>query len=309
MYTENEKMILSSCSVCPRNCGVDRMNGQKGFCGLDASMNIASICVHKGEEPVIIGDTGICNIFFSGCNLRCIYCQNYEISRPSSVSDNYTLESALDTIEGILSTGVRSVGFVSPSHVIPQVMAILRGMKERGLKAVTIYNTNCFDKVETIRELDGLIDVFLPDFKYVSSEISRDYSFAEEYCEVAIKALREMYRQKGSTLIIDDNGMITNGLIVRHLVLPGHVDESIEVLRMLADELSPGVYLSLMSQYYPTEAVANHPMLLRPITVEEYEKVVEEMEHLGYRHGWRQEMDSSKTYRPDFSSDTPFSDR
>ncbi|MBP5708772.1 MAG: radical SAM protein [Bacteroidales bacterium] len=309
MYTEEEIKMLTNCSVCPRNCGIDRIHGQKGFCGLDASLNIASICVHKGEEPVIVGDKGICNVFFSGCNLRCIYCQNDEISRPATVVDNYSMESALDAIEEILSSGVMTVGFVSPSHVVPQVKALLRGIQERGLHPITVYNTNCFDKEETIRDLDGQIDIFLPDLKYVSSEISHDYSSAKNYYDVAMKALKEMYRQKGSTLITDDSDLVTSGLIIRHLVLPGHVDESINVLRKIADELSPGVYLSLMAQYFPTEAVANHPYLNRTLTAEEYEMVVNEMEVLGFRHGWCQELDSSRNYRPDFSSDTPFADR
>lgn len=305
-YLSNEdKTVLESCSQCPRYCQANRFSSRLGFCGCDAGMNISSICVHKGEEPVICGEKGICNVFFSGCNLRCIYCQNFEISRHGEGS-RYSYVEALDVIENILKTGVKRVGFVSPSHNIPQVKAIIKGLDNRGLSPITIYNTNGYDKVETIRELEGSIDIFLPDYKYVSSSTACRYSNAADYPEVALKAIKEMYRQKGSTLITDDTDEAINGLIIRHLVLPGCVDESKQALRVIAEELSPGVHLSLMAQYYPTEEVAGHPLLCRSLYKEEYDAVVEEMEVLGFRHGWLQELNSAQTYRPDFSKENPF---
>lgn len=302
-----------SCRICPRNCLVDRLKGSLGFCGVDAQMNIASICVHKGEEPAISGEMGICNVFFSGCNLRCVYCQNHEISRGCHYSgqgavktNGFSLDGALDTIESILSTGVKSVGFVSPSHMVPHVIDLINGLGERGLKPVTVYNTNCYDKVETIRQLEGMIDVFLPDYKYSDSGLAKQYSGAGDYPVVALAALKEMYRQKGSTLITDETGMAVNGLVVRHLVLPGHIESSKEALGVIADELSPGVHLSLMSQYYPTTEVSGHPTLNRQLHRWEYEAVVEEMERLGFRHGWEQEMSSSMGFIPNFAKDNPF---
>ncbi len=307
IYNIAERRLLEHCTLCPRECGVDRFKGGTGFCRTDAGFNIASVCIHRGEEPSISGEKGICNIFFEGCNLRCVYCQNHEISRPSA-GDTSSMdpEMLLDRIAEILSGGINTVGFVTPSHVVPQVKAIIRGLHSRGLKPVTVYNTSSYDKAETLKSLSGLIDVYLPDFKYVTASLSGDYSEASDYPEVAIKALREMYYQKGSVLRTDDDGRAESGMIIRHLVLPGHVEESIRVLEVIADRLSPGVHLSLMSQYHPSQAVMNHPVLGHPLRPEEYEEVVAAMHRLGFRNGWVQEMDSNVNYRPDFSKEHPF---
>ncbi len=275
---------------------------------MDAGMNISSICIHRGEEPPISGPDGICNIFFTGCNLHCIYCQNHEISRPDSICINggKSYEKTLDEIERILAGGIKSVGFVSPSHMVPQVKAIIRGLNSRGLKPVTVYNTNSYDKAEVIEEMEGLIDVYLPDLKYVTPELAHEFSGAADYPEIAVKALKKMYYQKGSTLHLDKEGRAESGMLIRHLVLPGHVEESKKVLRTIADELSTGVHLSLMSQYHPIPYVKDHPFLNRSLYKSEYEMVVEAMENLGFRNGWVQDMDSYLNYRPDFKKENPF---
>jgi putative pyruvate formate lyase activating enzyme len=308
IYDREDRLILENCTLCPKECRVNRYIGGNGFCGTDAGFNIASICIHRGEEPVINGANGICNIFFSGCNLNCIYCQNHEISRPCQPIMNAAMEfgKVLDKIEEIMSKGISSVGFVSPSHVVPQVKAIIHGLNLRGLKPITVYNTNSYDKRETIRSLDGFIDIYLPDYKYLTPDIASEYSGASDYPAVALIALKEMFFQKGSTLRIDENGNAENGILIRHLVLPGLAEESKKVLRSIAEELSPGVHLSLMSQYHPTEKVRNHPVLNRSLYRDEYEAVVEEMERLGFRNGWVQEMDSNQNYRPDFRKENPF---
>jgi putative pyruvate formate lyase activating enzyme len=308
IYTSDEIKMLSCCTLCPRECMVNRFEGGGGFCGMNAGLNIASICIHRGEEPPISGPDGICNIFFAGCNLRCIYCQNHDISRPDGecTKSSASLDSTLDQIEKILASGIRAVGFVSPSHMVPQVKAIIRGLNTRGLKPITVYNTNGYDKPEVIESLEGLIDVYLPDYKYITPGISDDYSDADDYPEVALKALKKMYWQKGSTLHIDEKGRAENGMLVRHLVLPGHVEESKKVLKSVAEELSTGVHLSLMSQYHPILLVRNHPVLNRALCKSEYEAVVEVMENLGFRNGWVQDMDSYLNYRPDFKRNNPF---
>ena len=308
IYDNNDRLILENCSLCPRECGINRFEGGSGYCGTDAGLNIATICIHKGEEPVISGSDGICNIFFAGCNLHCLYCQNHEISQCGSVAGNAgtDLEAVLDKIVSILSGGISAIGFVSPSHVVPQVKAIIKGLNSRGYKPITVYNTNSYDKLETIQSLSGLIDVYLPDYKYVTKEIASGYSDASDYPEIALKAIKEMYYQKGSTLVIDENNRAENGLLIRHLVLPGHAEESKKVLFSIAEELSPGVHLSLMSQYHPTAQVKQHQILNRPLYKAEYEAVVETMEALGFRNGWVQDMDSNLNYMPDFSKENPF---
>ncbi len=215
-------------------------------------------------------------------------------------------ESVLGQIEKILASGIKAVGFVSPSHVVPQVRAIIRGLKARGLNPITVYNTNGYDKPGIINDLDGLIDVYLPDYKYVTQGISEEYSDASDYPAVVIKALERMYFQKGSTLPLDKEGRAENGMLIRHLVLPGHAEESKKVLRSIADELSTGVHLSLMSQYHPTPFVKDHISLGRSLYKAEYEMVAEAMENLGFRNGWVQDMDSYKNYRPDFRKKDPF---
>lgn len=308
VYTNEDRKLLSHCTLCPRECGVNRFEGGDGYCGMDSGMNIASICIHRGEEPTISGPDGICNIFFAGCNLHCIFCQNHEISHPDSevIRRSLGLDETLNEIEKILSTGIKAVGFVSPSHVVPQVKAIIRGLHKRGLKPITVYNTNGYDKAEVIESLDGIIDVYLPDYKYVTPEISKEYSDAADYPEVVMKALKKMYFQKGSTLQLDDEGRAEKGILIRHLVLPGHADESKKVLRSIADELSTGVHLSLMSQYHPTQFVKEHSTLGRSLYKSEYELVAEAMENLGFRNGWVQDLDSYLNYRPDFSKENPF---
>ena len=308
IYTKEDRKLLSHCTLCLRECGVNRFEGGDGYCGMDSGMNIASICIHRGEEPAISGPDGICNIFFAGCNLHCIFCQNHEISHPDRevIMRSIGLDETLNEIEKILSTGIKAVGFVSPSHVVPQVKAIIRGLHERGLKPITVYNTNGYDKAEVIESLDGIIDVYLPDYKYVTPEISKEYSDAADYPEVALKALKKMYFQKGSTLQLDDEGRAEKGILIRHLVLPGHADESKKVLRSIADELSTGVHLSLMSQYHPTQFVKEHSTLGRSLYKSEYELVAEAMENLGFRNGWVQDLDSYLNYRPDFNKENPF---
>jgi putative pyruvate formate lyase activating enzyme len=308
MYDDNDRLILEYCTLCPRECSVNRYKESDGYCGTNAGMNISSICIHMGEEPTISGKDGICNVFFAGCNLHCIFCQNHQISQSDALGrDNrIDLKTALDQIEDILSTGISSIGFVSPSHVVPQMKAIIKGLNSRGFYPVTVYNTNSYDSIETIRSLSGLIDVYLPDFKYVTPELAQEYSDALDYPSVALKAIKEMYYQKGSTLRIDDNGKAENGLLIRHLVLPGHSQESISVLETIAEELSPGVHISLMSQYHPTYMVKNHQVLNRPLYKSEYEAVVQATEEMGFRNSWVQDMDSHQNYKPDFHKEHPF---
>lgn len=304
------QMDLSKCRICPRNCGANRRLSPSGYCRSGDGYNIAAICIHRGEEPVIGGEKGICNVFFSGCNMRCTYCQNHEISRGAFVNAaGMPIHEVLEKIEVILETGVRALGFVSPSHMVPQMISIIKELRARNYNPVTVYNTGGYDKAETVRQLEGYIDVYLPDFKYATEETAESLSDAPSYPSVALAALKAMYYQKGSVLHTDDSGQALNGILIRHLVLPGHAGESIKVLRMIAEEVSTGVSISLMSQYHPAGPVAGHKELGRVLYRKEYEIVVREFERLGFRNGYIQEMDSFRTYRPDFSREHPFEGR
>ncbi|MGB5105313.1 MAG: radical SAM protein [Candidatus Zixiibacteriota bacterium] len=299
---------LSDCSICPHECGTDRAGWKLGFCQSGVGFSVASIFPHKGEEPVISGTNGICNVFFNRCNMQCVYCQNYEISRnrETVAQETQSLEVILNQILNALNDGVKLVGFVSPSHYIPQMKVIMAALNEIRPGLRFVFNNGGYDRVETIKQLEGAIAVYLPDLKYMDDSLARRYSQSPHYPEVAKAALKEMYRQKGSNLWLDDDGVAESGLIIRHLVLPGEVENSKNVLRFIADELSPAVHVSLMSQYWPTPAVRDHPKLGRKVTAEEYEEILAEHARLGFYRGWVQELDSPDHYRPQFSEERPF---
>lgn len=293
---------LLDCACCPRNCHVQRNTDTLGYCRTGMGFNIASIFPHKGEEPVISGTRGICNIFFTHCNMQCVFCQNYQISqnRTNNPGHELRLEDVIDQVEGILDSGVNSVGFVSVSHCIPQVRAIIEALESCGRKPVYVLNSNSYDKKETIQSLENVIDVYLPDLKYMDAELARQYSETPDYPDIAMAALREMFRQKGSSIVLNEDGVIESGLIIRHLILPGYIENSKNCLRFIAEELSPSVHVSLMSQYYPTPAVADHPELGRHITQDEYDEVLDEFYKLGFYRGWVQGLESRNCYQPDF---------
>ena len=299
---------LDRCMICPRFCGVNRNMGKPGYCRTDAGYHISTICLHRGEEPVISGANGICNIFFSHCNLQCVYCQNFQISRNKGLVEEriMTLEEVVKNVITCLNQGAEAVGFVTPSHFVPHIREIIKELHSRGFYPVTVYNSNGYDTVESLRSLEGLIDVYLPDLKYASDSLSKNLSDASDYPEVAKKAISEMYRQKGSSVIVSDDGQAVNGLIIRHLVLPGQTNDSKAILKWIAEELSPSLHISLMSQYYPTSCMINLPQLNRRITEEEYTRVEKAMEELGFYNGWIQELTSAHVYKPDFLRENPF---
>lgn len=301
-------LSLDDCRICPRQCGVDRTRGNLGFCRTDAGLNVSAIVPHHGEEPVISGDHGICNVFFSHCNLQCCYCQNHQISRNerSLTGKQWSLVEATNAVLELLATGINRIGFVSPSHLVPQMIALIQAVRNEGARPVIVYNSNGYDRVETLRELEEWVDVYLPDYKYADATLAQALSGAADYPEVAAKALAEMYRQKGNVLHLDENGMAERGLIVRHLVLPGHVDNSLQALRFLADNLSPRITLSLMSQYQPIPAVSNLSPINRPLASHEYDMVIQEMDRLGFTNGWVQDSSSAQYYNPNFDHETPF---
>ena len=299
---------LRACRICPRQCGVDRFAAPNGYCRTAAGFAIASVTLHRGEEPVISGTRGICNVFFGHCNLRCRYCQNFQISRNECLLKMaaWSLDDVVVAIIKVLDTGVNRLGFVSPSHMVAQMVVIIREVQRRGYQPVIVYNSNGYDRVETLRQLEELVDVYLPDCKYSDPVLAGEWSGASDYPTVASAALGEMYRQKGNSLHLDDEGLAERGLIVRHLVLPGAVGNSLGVLRFLADQLSVRITLSLMAQYRPIAEVNDLEPLHRRLFPSEYAQVVAEMERLGFTRGWVQECASADNYHPDFEQDSPF---
>ncbi len=299
---------LRTCVECPHECKADRASAKLGVCKSGTGFSVGSICAHRGEEPVISGPDGICNIFFTRCNVQCVYCQNWQISRTKAdiAESRYDLADVIDQIERSLDSGCQAVGFVSPSHYIPQVRVIINALKARGRDPIFVYNTSGYDKAETIRSFEDSVHVYLPDLKYMDNRLAKAYSDTGDYVEHATAALKEMFRQKGANIYCDDHGRIQFGMVIRHLVLPGQVENSKAVLRWIAEELSPNVHISLMSQYHPTPAVAAHPELGRTLRAEEYQEVLDEFQRLGFHRGWVQELSSPQAYRPDFTFDHPF---
>lgn len=301
--------VLTSCNLCPRGCGVNRLQ-TVGFCGCTDRPLVASICVHRGEEPVISGNTGICNVFFAHCNLRCIFCQNHQISR-NSTSDAAWLVSydqIVEQIVKILDSGVGALGFVSPTHQVFQMVQIVNRLHDLGYKPIIVYNSNGYDSVSTLQQLENVVDVYLPDFKYFDNSLALKCSFAVNYFDIASHAIAEMYRQKGASLITNADGVAEWGLIIRHLVLPGCAHDSTNLLRYIANEISPNVHVSLMSQYFPPAQLNLPGNLGRKLRHDEYQQVLEVYYQIGLR-GWAQELDSAENYQPDFLNNEPFCEK
>lgn len=305
----SEIFNLERCSICGRSCLADRINTDKSFCKTDDKIYIASIFVHKGEEPPVSGDKGICNIFFAHCNMQCVYCQNYQISNNNEPNEKYliSIEDTVSKIIEILETGVPSVGFVSASHFIPQMIQIIEQLHKKNYYPTIVYNTNGYDDLNSLIILESYVDVYLPDFKYAFDDLGIKFSNTPKYSQKALIAIKEMHRQKGDLLYINKAGYAESGVIIRHLVLPNNVENSLKVLDIIA-EISKNIHVSLMSQYYPTYKALEIDELNRPITKDEYKKVVEHMNKLGLDNGWIQEYESKDNYKPDFESENPFAD-
>lgn len=296
------------CKCCPRECGVDRSE-REGFCGASERVEVAAICRHLGEEPPLRGERGICNVFFAHCNMRCLFCQNQEISRGKIAEEKVRYRGVDEVVEGIakmLPECENVVGFVSATQYAYAIPQIVEGLHERGLFPTTVYNSNGYESVETLREIEPYIDVYLPDMKYMDKDLGWRYSGTKEYPRVAGAAIEEMVRQKGSRLMCDERGLAFRGVVIRHLVLPGQTENSKRVIDWVAERLPWNTQLSLMAQYYPVGE--NLPDELgRKLSRDEYDEVVEYMDGKGLANGWVQEMEASETYRPDFGKNQVFS--
>ena len=303
--------LLRHCTLCPRTCGVDRLADSRGVCRTGRLASVSGVTPHFGEEPGISGTRGSGTIFFGGCNLACAFCQNHEISQPPKSQPAQPGVTAGELAGHMLSLqrqGCHNINVVTPSHVIPQILEALVLAVQQGLEIPLVYNSNGYDSVEALRLLDGVVDVYLPDLKYLDDDHARIWSGAGDYPRHAAAALEEMLRQVGYPES-DDDGIIHRGLIVRHLVLPGGQSDSVDVMAWIARHLGKLVYVSIMAQYFPTHRVVGHELMGHGITRQEYQAVIAAADEFGLDNGWRQEPSASGYYQPDFSvADKPFRD-
>jgi putative pyruvate formate lyase activating enzyme len=300
---ETLRGLLGECRVCPRNCRSRRLNDKRGVCRTGRLAEVASWCVHRGEEPCISGDRGSGTVFFAHCNLTCAYCQNYEISQGWAEGEGaQSAEGLAEIYLKLQEAGVHNLNWVSPSHVVPQAAEALLLAARRGLRVPIVYNSNGYDSVEVLRLLDGVVDIYMPDLKYGDDAVADEISRVVGYVPNAQAALSEMWRQVGR-LELDDRGVAVRGLLVRHLVLPNGLSGTEEVLRFLASELSPDVAVSLMAQYSPQHRAMDHPLLARKVGRGEYARAVQILEELGFTEGYVQAHSSAENYLPHFLED------
>ena len=278
-------MDYSNCTLCPRACGVNRTAGQRGFCGMSDQLTVARAAPHYWEEPVISGSYGSGAVFFSGCTLGCVFCQNQTISH-EKFGRELTSAQLRQVFETLIDEGVQNINLVTPTHFLPHILPALQPK----LPVPVVYNCGGYESVETLRQLEGLVDIYLPDLKYSHNELAKKLSKAPDYVEISRKAVLEMYRQTGPAVIAD--GVMKRGVILRHLILPGEIDNSLGVLDWVAEHFDPGTVLfSLMSQYTPVGS--QRPPLDRPITELEYDAVLSWMELLGIEDGWTQDFQAA----------------
>jgi putative pyruvate formate lyase activating enzyme len=297
---------LEHCELCPHSCGVNRLEGQIGYCGAGDRVRIAHWGLHFGEEPPISGSRGSGNVFFSPCNMRCVFCQNHQISHNA-----FGKELSVDELEEIFfklqAAGAHNINLVSPTPYAPLIGSAIRLAKEQGLRIPFIYNTNAYENVSTIEAFAGLMDIYLPDFKYWRSAIARKLSSADDYPEAAMQAILAMKRQVGDLRI--ESGLATRGLLIRHLVLPGKLAGTERIIAWIKAALGAETALSLMAQYQPLHRAIENRMLMRTITDGEYEKLLDLLLDQGFDNVFIQELESAPLFVPDFEREEPFKEQ
>ena len=290
---------LSSCTLCPRNCKADRNSGKTGFCGVDSTIYLARAALHMWEEPCISGKKGSGAVFFSGCGLRCCFCQNHDIAIGSRGLP-VTVERLSEIFLELQEKGAANINLVTGTHYVPQIIQALDMAREKGMDLPVVYNSSGYEKIETLKLLEGYVDVYLPDMKYMESELAQKFSHAADYPETAKTAIGEMVRQTGKCEFGED-GYIRKGTIVRHLILPGHTRNSVKVLKYLHETYGDNIYISIMNQYTPVHIFDICKELNRKVTKREYEKVLDAAVDMGIKNGFIQEGETaSESFIPDF---------
>lgn len=294
---------MEKCTLCPRNCFVNRKLGEKGICGQTSTLKVARAALHFWEEPCISGEKGSGAVFFSGCALHCVFCQNQEIAN-GSVGKEISNERLSEIFLELQEKGANNINLVTPGHFMPQIVPAIERARNQGLNLPIVYNTSSYENVDTIRKLEGIVDIYLPDFKYMSSSLSEKYSHAPDYGEVAKKVVAEMVRQTGEASFYEKEGqeLIQRGVIVRHLILPGCVEDSKNIIRYLYETYGDTIYLSIMNQFTPLKNVEKYPELNRKLTEDEYDEVVDFAIDLGVENGFIQEGETAEeSFIPDFN--------
>lgn len=292
--------VLESCRLCPRSCGVDRVSGKKGFCGESLDIRIARAALHFWEEPCISGTNGSGTVFFSGCTMKCVFCQNYEVSTRNlgyEINEYELVKIFLDLAE----QGAHNINLVTPTHFVPQIVSALDIAKREGLNIPIVYNTGGYECKSTLKMLDGYVDIYMPDFKYFSNELAQKYSSVQSYREIASAAVCEMYRQVGKPAFNSD-GIMQRGMIIRHLMLPGSLSDTVKIINYVNKTFKNNVYFSLMSQYTPIRHIDEYPKLNNKIDSRCYSAAVDLCARLGMKNVFIQEgTAASESFIPEFS--------
>lgn len=282
-----ELELLEKCAICPHNCGINRLNNQIGRCKSKDTVKVALYSTHNFEEPCISGKKGSGTVFFSNCNMNCVFCQNYEISQQGKGKE-ISIEELADIFIKQQEKNVENINLVTPTSYVPQIIEAIKIARGNGLKLPIVYNTNGYETVETLKMLDGFVDIYLPDFKYSDNELGKRLSKVDNYFEIATEALKEMYRQTGKA-VFNDEGIMQRGMIIRHLVLPNHILNSRRVLKWINENMHD-VYVSVMAQYFPTYKAKEIDDISRKLTKEEYEQIENYLYRLDLENGYIQEL-------------------
>lgn len=297
-----KKDLLRDCTLCPRECHTNRLEGDRGSCGMTSELMVARAALHLWEEPCISGEKGSGTVFFSGCALGCVYCQNYNIAS-GLAGKLITVDRLTEIFLELQQKGANNINLVTPGHFMPQMKEALTDSKKRGLTIPIVYNSSGYEKAESLQLLEGLIDIYLPDFKYMNSNIAMKYSNAKDYPHYAKASMKEMFRQVGRPEFAE-NGIMKKGMIVRHLILPGQAEDSMEILKYLYETYGDDIYISIMNQYTPLDNVERYPEINRKLTEAEYDKVVDYAIDIGIENGFIQEGDTAtESFIPEFNEE------
>lgn len=297
-----DKNLLKNCTLCPRDCQIDRTSGHKGYCRQTDELVVARAALHMWEEPCISGEKGSGAVFFSGCSMGCVFCQNHNIAK-GLTGKKLTIERLAQIFIELQEKGANNINLVTPSHYVPQIVEAINIAKIKGFYLPIVYNCSGYEKVDILKLLDGYIDVYLPDFKYMSEEPAKRYSNSPDYFSFASEAVKEMVRQVGKPRF-DDNGIMTKGVIVRHLTLPGYLEDSKNIIEYLYQTHRDSIYISIMNQYTPLPNVEKYPELNRKIAENEYNELVDFAVELGVENGFIQEGDTaSESFIPEFNEE------